>query len=29
MRSLSGTVRLVEARHRLDKLSGFAEIDYA
>jgi len=29
MRSLSGTVRLVEARHRLDKLSSFAEIDYA
>jgi len=29
MRSLSGTVRLVEARHRLDKLAGFAEIDYA
>ena len=29
MRSLSGTVRLVEARHRLDKLAAFAEIDYA
>ena len=29
MRSRSGTVRLVEARHRLDKLAGFAEIDYA
>ena len=29
MRSRSGTVRMVEARHRLDKLAGFAEIDYA
>jgi fructose-1,6-bisphosphatase II len=29
MRSQSGTVRLVEAFHRLDKLAGFAEIDYA
>ncbi len=29
MRSRSGTVRLVEARHRLDKLASFAEIDYA
>jgi len=29
MRSRSGTVRLVEARHRLDKLAGFAAIDYA
>jgi fructose-1,6-bisphosphatase II len=29
MRSRSGTVRMVEARHRLDKLSSFAEIDYA
>jgi fructose-1,6-bisphosphatase II len=29
MRSRSGTVRLVEAHHRLDKLSGFAAIDYA
>jgi fructose-1,6-bisphosphatase II len=29
MRSRSGTVRLIEARHRLDKLTAFAEIDYA
>lgn len=29
MRSRSGTVRLVEARHRLDKLASFAAIDYA
>ena len=28
MRSRSGTVRLVEATHRLDKLAAFAEIDY-
>jgi fructose-1,6-bisphosphatase II len=28
MRSLSGTVRLVDARHRLDKLQTFASIDY-
>ena len=29
MRSRSGTVRLVEAHHRLDKLASFADIDYA
>ena len=29
MRSLSGTVRLVDARHRLDKLQQYASIDYA
>ena len=29
MRSKSGTVRLISARHRLDKLQGFAAIDYA
>ena len=29
MRSRSGTVRLVEAQHRLDKLASFAAIDYA
>jgi fructose-1,6-bisphosphatase II len=28
MRSRSGTVRLVEARHRLDKLREFASVDY-
>jgi fructose-1,6-bisphosphatase II len=28
MRSRSGTVRLVEARHRLDKLASFAAVDY-
>ena len=28
MRSRSGTVRLVEAHHRLDKLAGFAAVDY-
>jgi len=28
MRSRSGTVRLVDAHHRLDKLSGFAAVDY-
>jgi len=28
MRSLSGTVRLIDARHRLDKLQGFAAVDY-
>jgi fructose-1,6-bisphosphatase II len=29
MRSRSGTVRLVDARHRLDKLQQYATIDYA
>lgn len=29
MRSLSGTVRLVDARHRLDKLQQYASVDYA
>jgi fructose-1,6-bisphosphatase II len=29
MRSKSGTVRLVTAQHRLDKLRGFASVDYA
>ena len=28
MRSQSGTVRLINARHRLDKLQGFAAVDY-
>jgi fructose-1,6-bisphosphatase II len=28
MRSLSGTVRLIEARHRLDKLREISSIDY-
>jgi fructose-1,6-bisphosphatase II len=28
MRSRSGTVRMVDARHRLDKLSGFAAVNY-
>jgi fructose-1,6-bisphosphatase II len=28
MRSRSGTVRLITARHRLDKLQGFAAVDY-
>jgi fructose-1,6-bisphosphatase II len=28
MRSRSGTVRLITARHRLDKLQGFASVDY-
>ena len=28
MRSKSGTVRLINARHRLDKLQGFASVDY-
>jgi fructose-1,6-bisphosphatase II len=28
MRSRSGTVRLISARHRLDKLRGFAAVDY-
>jgi fructose-1,6-bisphosphatase II len=29
MRSKSGTVRLIDARHRLDKLRSFASVDYA
>jgi fructose-1,6-bisphosphatase II len=29
MRSLSGTVRLIEARHRLDKLNVISSVDYA
>jgi fructose-1,6-bisphosphatase II len=29
MRSRSGTVRMIDARHRIDKLSSFAAIDYA
>ncbi len=29
MRSKSGTVRLIDARHRIDKLSAFAAVDYA
>lgn len=28
MRSKSGTVRLIEAQHRLDKLTSFAAVDY-
>jgi fructose-1,6-bisphosphatase II len=28
MRSKSGTVRMVDARHRLDKLAAFSEVDY-
>jgi fructose-1,6-bisphosphatase II len=28
MRSKSGTVRMVEAQHRLDKLAEFSEVDY-
>jgi fructose-1,6-bisphosphatase II len=27
-RSHSGTVRVIDARHRLDKLKTFAEVDY-
>jgi fructose-1,6-bisphosphatase II len=29
MRSLSGTVRLIDAQHRLDKLATYASVDYA
>ena len=29
MRSRSGTVRMIDARHRIDKLSQFAAVDYA
>ena len=28
MRSKSGTVRMIDARHRIDKLSSFAAVDY-
>lgn len=28
MRSRSGTVRMIEARHRIDKLSSFASVEY-
>jgi fructose-1,6-bisphosphatase II len=28
MRSRSGTVRLIDAQHRLDKISAFSAIDY-
>jgi fructose-1,6-bisphosphatase II len=28
MRSKSGTVRMIDARHRIDKLSSFASVDY-
>jgi hypothetical protein len=28
MRSRSGTVRLIDAQHRLDKISLFSAIDY-
>ncbi len=28
MRSKSGTVRMIDARHRIDKLSAFASVDY-
>jgi len=28
MRSLSGTVRMIDARHRIDKLASFASVDY-
>ena len=29
MRSMSGTVRMIDARHRIDKLATFASVDYA
>ncbi len=29
MRSRSGTVRLIDAQHRLDKISEFSAIDYS
>jgi len=29
MRSHSGTVRMIEARHQLDKLSQISSVDYA
>ena len=28
MRSRSGTVRVIDARHRIDKLSSFASVEY-
>jgi fructose-1,6-bisphosphatase/sedoheptulose 1,7-bisphosphatase-like protein len=28
MRSKSGTVRMIDAHHRIDKLSAFAAVDY-
>jgi fructose-1,6-bisphosphatase II len=28
MRSKSGTVRMIDAMHRMDKLSAFAAVDY-
>ena len=28
MRSKSGTVRMIDARHRIDKLAAFASVDY-
>jgi len=28
MRSRSGTVRMVDARHRIDKLAAFASVEY-
>jgi fructose-1,6-bisphosphatase II len=28
MRSKSGTVRMIDARHRIDKLRDFAAVDY-
>ena len=28
MRSRSGTVRMIDARHRIDKLSSFAAVEY-
>ena len=27
-RTVGGTVRLIDAQHRLDKISQFSEIDY-
>jgi fructose-1,6-bisphosphatase II len=29
MRSKSGTVRMIDARHRIDKLAAFSSVDYA
>jgi len=28
MRSRSGTVRMIDARHRIDKLASFASVEY-
>ena len=28
MRSRSGTIRLIESEHRLDKLRGYAAVDF-